>query len=91
MKEGPDEGKSEDASFFWRVRSQGTSRLKQAGRFEIMPGKKRGGRYNMRVHKYIRLLSAPMMAAGNAPVKRTEAFFRRARDTFGVGIDSFVQ
>lgn len=36
----------------------------------------------MRVHKYIRLLSASMMAAGNAPVKRTGVFFRRARDTF---------
>lgn len=32
------------------------------------------------VHKYIRLLSALMMAAGNAPEKR--AFFHQTRDTF---------
>lgn len=65
--------------YFFFARSPGTSRWKQDGYFEIMPSKKRA-EYNMHVHKYIRLLSALMMAAGNAPEKRT--FFHQTRDTF---------
>jgi len=55
------------------ARSPGTSRWKQGGCFEIMPGKK--GTEYMHVHKYIRFLSVSVMAAGNVPEKRAERFF----------------